>query len=85
MEGNAPEGQVDSAADAFMSFVTNPDYRVAKRIRDFLESFDRHVKRSEFAIASIRAFVDSENLQARTLALSASIEAPETRLENRSR
>jgi WD40 repeat protein len=65
-EGDVSVNVDDSGSDVFISFVTDPDYAVAKKVREFLESFDRRVRRSGFVISRISAFVDSENLAART-------------------
>ena len=61
-QAKAIEGQ---GYDVFISFVTDPDYKLAREIRDFLESFAERVRASGFLIKPIRVFVDTDNLSRR--------------------
>ena len=66
MNGHVTGANGDQSYDVFISFVTDPDFEVARRVRNFLESFAQRVKSSGFDIAPIRAFVDTDNLSRRS-------------------
>lgn len=65
MQSDTTLANGDRGFDVFISFVTAPDYDMARKVRNFLESFSQRVKSSGFDIAPIRAFLDTDNLSRR--------------------